>query len=154
MKRGIILFFSFLFTWLLNAQLPIQQDTIRYVMANLNLREAPNTTSAIITQIPKGTQVTIDEDCECKWIPVNYNGYIGYVSTKYLSKNKIDHTPIRNSSGIKYYTNSKGEKVQSPTYYNTTPPGATALCRDGTYSFSKSRRGTCSHHGGVAKWLK
>ena len=154
MKRGIILFFSFLFTWLLNAQLPIQQDTIRYVMANLNLREAPNTTSAIITQIPKGTQVTIDEDCECKWIPVNYNGYIGYVSTKYLSKNKIDHTPIRNSSRIKYYTNSKGEKVQSPTYYNTTPPGATALCRDGTYSFSKSRRGTCSHHGGVAKWLK
>ena len=71
MKRGIILFFSFLFSCLLNAQLSIQQDTIRYVMANLNLREAPNTTSAIITQIPKGTQVTIDEDCECKWIPVN-----------------------------------------------------------------------------------
>ena len=60
MKRGIILFFSFLFSCLLNAQLSIQQDTIRYVMANLNLREAPNTTSAIITQIPKGTQVTID----------------------------------------------------------------------------------------------
>lgn len=59
-------------------------------MANLNLREAPNTTSAIITQIPKGTQVTIDEDCECKWIPVNYNGYIGYVSTKYLSKEKLN----------------------------------------------------------------
>ena len=90
MKRGIILFFSFLFPCLLNAQLSTQQDTIRYVMANLNLREAPNTTSAIITQIPKGTQVTIDEDCECKWIPINYNGYIGYVSTKYLSKEKID----------------------------------------------------------------
>lgn len=90
MKRGIILFFSFLFSCLLNAQLSIQQDTIRYVMANLNLREAPNTTSAIITQIPKGTQVTIDEDCECKWIPVNYNGYIGYVSTKYLSKEKLN----------------------------------------------------------------
>lgn len=121
-------------------------------MVNLNLREAPNTTSAIITEIPKGTRVTIDEDCECKWIPVNYNGHIGYVSTKYLSKNKIDHAPIRNSS-IKYYTNSKGERVQSPTHYNSAPPGATALCRDGTYSFSRSRRGTCSHHGGVAKWL-
>jgi len=34
------------------------------------------------------------------------------------------------------------------------PPGATALCRDGTYSYSKHRSGTCSHHGGVAKWLK
>ncbi len=34
------------------------------------------------------------------------------------------------------------------------PPGATALCRDGTYSYSKHRSGTCSHHGGVARWLK
>jgi Protein of unknown function (DUF3761) len=33
------------------------------------------------------------------------------------------------------------------------PPGATALCRDGTYSFSQHHSGTCSHHGGVAKWL-
>jgi hypothetical protein len=33
------------------------------------------------------------------------------------------------------------------------PPGATALCRDGTYSFSKHHSGTCSYHGGVAKWL-
>jgi hypothetical protein len=33
------------------------------------------------------------------------------------------------------------------------PPGATAQCRDGTYSFSTHRSGTCSHHGGVAMWL-
>src|SRR5438309_6018529 len=33
------------------------------------------------------------------------------------------------------------------------PVGATARCRDGTYSFSKHRSGTCSHHGGVASWL-
>ena len=33
------------------------------------------------------------------------------------------------------------------------PAGATALCRDGTYSFSQTHSGTCSHHGGVAKWL-
>ena len=37
---------------------------------------------------------------------------------------------------------------------NTNPPaGATAQCKDGTYSFSASRSGTCSSHGGVAKWL-
>jgi hypothetical protein len=35
----------------------------------------------------------------------------------------------------------------------TPPPGATALCRDGTYSYSTHRSGTCSHHGGVARWL-
>ncbi len=33
------------------------------------------------------------------------------------------------------------------------PPGATAVCRDGTYSFSQHHAGTCSHHGGVATWL-
>jgi Protein of unknown function (DUF3761) len=33
------------------------------------------------------------------------------------------------------------------------PPAATARCRDGTYSFSQHRRGTCSDHLGVAEWL-
>lgn len=36
---------------------------------------------------------------------------------------------------------------------STGPSGASALCRDGTYSYSPSRRGTCSRHGGVAQWL-
>jgi Protein of unknown function (DUF3761) len=33
------------------------------------------------------------------------------------------------------------------------PPGATARCRDGSYSYSTHHSGTCSHHGGVAVWL-
>jgi len=28
----------------------------------------------------------------------------------------------------------------------------TAVCRDGTVSYSRHRSGTCSHHGGVAQW--
>ena len=51
------------------------------------------------------------------------------------------------------YVNSKGETVKRPENCSTAPEGATAQCRDGSYSFSQSRRGTCSHHGGVAKWL-
>ncbi|WP_215796509.1 DUF3761 domain-containing protein [Paludibacterium paludis] len=30
----------------------------------------------------------------------------------------------------------------------------TARCRDGSDSYSRHRRGTCSHHGGVAVWLR
>jgi serine/threonine-protein kinase len=30
--------------------------------------------------------------------------------------------------------------------------GASAVCADGTWSFSKTRSGTCSHHGGVHWW--
>ncbi len=51
------------------------------------------------------------------------------------------------------YVNSKGETVKRPENCSAAPQGATAQCRDGSYSFSRSRRGTCSHHGGVAKWL-
>lgn len=51
------------------------------------------------------------------------------------------------------YVNSAGNTVCSPAYSNTVPPGATARCVDGTYSYSQSHSGTCSHHGGVAEWL-
>ena len=51
------------------------------------------------------------------------------------------------------YVNSKGETVPRPENCSSAPQGATAQCRDGSYSFSRSRSGTCSHHDGVAKWL-
>jgi len=51
------------------------------------------------------------------------------------------------------YVNSKGQTVRRPENCSGPPQGATAQCRDGSYSFSRSRRGTCSHHGGVSKWL-
>lgn len=33
------------------------------------------------------------------------------------------------------------------------PEGATARCKDGSYSRSTHRSGTCSYHGGVAEWI-
>lgn len=147
MKRIIILLLAILFSYEINAQ-----SVIKYTTANINLRKGDGVEYGILTIIPKGTPVEIDEDCDCNWIPVSYNGYTGYISTKYLSKS-YNNSSSHATSPIRYYTNSKGYRVQSPTYYNSVPAGATALCRDGTYSFSRSRRGTCSHHGGVAKWL-
>lgn len=32
--------------------------------------------------------------------------------------------------------------------------GATAQCNDGTWSYSQTHSGTCSWHGGVARWLQ
>lgn len=57
-------------------------------------------------------------------------------------------------SNDNYYTNSDGNSVHSPARDSDgVPAGATAVCEDGTYSFSQHRSGTCSHHGGVARWL-
>ena len=51
------------------------------------------------------------------------------------------------------YRNVDGVCVPRPTHAAAPPPGATAECKDGTYSFSKHRSGTCSGHGGVKRWL-
>lgn len=52
----------------------------------------------------------------------------------------------------KSYVNVDGVRVPSPVFSDTRPAGTSARCRDGSYSFSRNRRGTCSHHGGVAVW--
>jgi Protein of unknown function (DUF3761) len=52
-----------------------------------------------------------------------------------------------------YYKNVSGNCVKSPTAAKSVPAGATAKCRDATYSFSQHASGTCSHHGGVAVWI-
>jgi hypothetical protein len=52
--------------------------------------------------------------------------------------------------GADYYRNSDGNCVHRPS---DNPSGATALCKDGTYSYSQHRSGTCSGHGGVRTWL-
>jgi hypothetical protein len=66
----------------------------------------------------------------------------------------VQPTSPGGSSSDDYYTNAYGKRVRRPTFSESGPPaGASAQCRDGSYSFSQSRRGTCSHHGGVARWL-
>jgi hypothetical protein len=53
------------------------------------------------------------------------------------------------------YVNRDGVVVHDPahTVSGAVPLGASAQCRDGSYSFSLHHSGTCSHHGGVARWL-
>jgi hypothetical protein len=52
------------------------------------------------------------------------------------------------------YRARSGHDVHRPMHASSRPDGATARCRDGSWSFSESRRGTCSWHGGVAAWLR
>jgi serine/threonine-protein kinase len=53
----------------------------------------------------------------------------------------------------------KPKPVVAPTpkpvpgpYAAAKAAGATAVCADGTWSYSQHRSGTCSHHGGVHWW--
>ena len=54
-----------------------------------------------------------------------------------------------------YPTYRTPEYKSPPTYSSPSIPSATAtaVCSDGTLSYSSNHQGTCSHHGGVARWL-
>ncbi|MBN4098585.1 DUF3761 domain-containing protein [Methylobacterium sp. OT2] len=55
------------------------------------------------------------------------------------------------------YTNRDGCEVPRPEQPKGSscakPVDATARCRDGDWSYSQHRQGTCSHHRGVACWI-
>jgi hypothetical protein len=58
------------------------------------------------------------------------------------------------SCGSGYYRNVDGHCVPRPSSDPSLEPGGpTAICADGSYSYSEHASGTCSHHGGVARWI-
>lgn len=66
------------------------------------------------------------------------------------AKTTAPAAPAPAECGADYYRNSDGNCVHRP---GDNPSGATAVCKDGTYSYSQHRSGTCSGHGGVRTWL-
>jgi hypothetical protein len=62
-------------------------------------------------------------------------------------------THVSGSCDADHYRSSDGNCVHRPQQAATAPSGATAQCKDGSYSFSQHRQGTCSGHHGVAQWL-
>jgi uncharacterized protein YraI len=157
MKRAFLILILFSIPIFLQAQ-----PEIKITTANVNFRSSPETNSHNkICVISKGIRLLVNNENQyfSEWILIEYKGKIGYIYYKYLQtpqSNSYSSDFQDNSSNeesVKYYINSGGIKVQSPTYYDKPPAGASAQCRDGTYSFSLHRRGTCSGHGGVRKWL-
>ncbi|MEI6352807.1 MAG: DUF3761 domain-containing protein [Candidatus Nomurabacteria bacterium] len=83
------------------------------------------------------------------------NGYFG-ATTRASAETIISSHPewTTTLSNTNTYTNVSGNSIKSPSYSsNGIPAGATAKCKDGTYSFSQNHRGSCSRHGGVSNWL-
>jgi len=151
MKKVILLIWLALFAIDGNAQHV-------FTASNINLRSAPSADGKIVYQIPKGTPINLN-GCQDVWCEVTISGHSGFVARKYTVPAENFHSTkdthrAHPTEPINHYTNSRGNVVQSPTHYDGPPAGATAQCRDGSYSFSQSRRGTCSHHGGVARWLQ
>jgi hypothetical protein len=78
----------------------------------------------------------------------------GKASSSSSSKSSSTKSSSSKSSSSQKAGSSTGSGGDQPAgSANSNPAGATARCKDGTYSHSKSHSGTCSKHGGVAEWL-
>jgi len=148
MKNALLLLMA---TFLSGSALALQTTT----SSNANLRVSPSTSARVLTVIPKGTALQTGS-CTT-WCTVSYSGQQGYVSKSVLSFKgstpPVSPVPVDRPPTSGTYTNVDGQQIQRPVMRDTAPAGASAHCRDGSYSFSTHRRGTCSHHGGVGQWL-
>jgi hypothetical protein len=123
----------------------------RVTVSRAALHAAPTAGSPVIAVVPAGVQLPVGS-CAKVWCATSWNGAQAWVARRDLGAAKSGQTaPKRTGKG---YINSDGKRIPSPQMSPSGPPkGATAQCNDESYSFSTHRRGTCSHHGGVRRWL-
>jgi len=134
---------------LLFAASGLAADT-RVTVSRAQLHAAPRAGARVVAVVPAGVRLSVE--CSKSWCSTSWNGAAAWVAKRDLSAPKGDRAkPERTGRG---YINSDGKRIPSPQLSPAGPPaGATAQCNDGSYSFSTHRRGTCSHHGGVRRWL-
>jgi hypothetical protein len=133
-----------------------------------NLRDKPSSSGTIINTVEKGDLLTLvssnavgpwyrvraNKSAPAVWIHGNAIALL-YANASATESDSDAQRPRTTSLPVsgRSYVNVDGVRVPSPVFSDTKPAGASARCRDGSYSFSQNRRGTCSHHGGVAVWF-
>jgi len=133
-----------------------------------NLRDRPSKSGSVVRTVNKGDLLSLVEATPIgPWYRVrdsksDSEGWVHGNTISLLQTTESTSTnapppqrPRRTLPPVsgKSYVNVDGVRVPSPVFSETKPAGATARCRDGSYSFSQHRRGTCSYHGGVAEWF-
>ena len=136
------------------AQRGIGADTVGFASVATTLRSQPFDSAHVVASLRKGARVRLFM-CSSAWCGASVGSVTGYIHEDSLLQPATPRAPATPEVAGRGYTNSQGEWVPSPrrSANGQAPSGASAHCRDGTYSFSRSRRGTCSHHGGVGSWL-
>jgi len=149
-----------------------QESTSVVVVKSLraNVRETPSRSGRVVTEVQKDQRLTVTRAAPSgPWYRVReeQTGTEGWIHGSTIA---FESAPVATSAATpkrsetaqpravtpptsgRSYINVDGVRVPSPVFSETRPAGATARCRDGSYSFSQHRRGTCSWHGGVAIW--
>jgi uncharacterized protein YgiM (DUF1202 family) len=149
-----------------------QEPTSVAVVMSLkaNIRETPSRSARTVTLVQIDERLTVTQAAPSgPWYRVrdeqnSIEGWIhgstiafepARIASSAASPNtitKVQPRAVTRPMSGRSYINVDGVRVPSPVFSDTRPAGATARCRDGSYSFSQHRRGTCSYQGGVAVW--
>jgi hypothetical protein len=68
------------------------------------------------------------------------------------SSAKVDEKAMKSATKVETKSTAKDMKAGASAWY-WDAKGATAMCKDNTYSHAKNHQGMCSGHGGVAKMM-
>lgn len=97
-------------------------------------------------------ETQLDEDYD-QPLDLEANKYepVPLATPQIIYEERVETNPTPFSVGMPSPTPSYLENERMPSVTENRLP--TALCNDGTYSYSLNNQGTCSNHGGVARWL-
>ena len=87
----------------------------------LNFRSGPGTGYTLLGQFVRGEMMQIVETVDSEWSKVNFNGRIGYVSTKYLSIREDNNTSNRGSVERPVSVEATGYSIASVLNFRTEP---------------------------------
>ena len=154
--RGLLIIFAFLAIFLTTPLINLYEFGEKY----LSLEPIDCTTETIVhteerresAEITKGTEFVQSDghDGERKMCKNRLGTQIvNEVVSEPVNRVVYDGTkePVATSSYDGYARYLEQQQPQEVAEYEPT-----AQCNDGTPSYSANRRGTCSHHGGVAVW--
>lgn len=122
----------------------IKSNTAIVISRHANLRDADSASATVLEVIPQDASVEVVKQ-QGAWYYVKTETAQGWMHGNTLKLQNFEIAPPLVQRTPKPIPEPAIEgKINSS--------GATAKCRDDSLSYSAHRRGTCSHHGGVAIW--
>lgn len=124
---------------------PDKSNTAIVISRHANLRDADSAGATVLEVIPQDASVEVIKQ-QGAWFLVKTETAQGWMHGNTLKLQSFDVNP---NLPLTARRPPQPQPTPEPALDNA---GATARCRDGSLSYSAHRRGTCSHHGGVAVW--
>ena len=129
------------------------QNRTARTIAPVSVRATPSPGGRVVGTLARGRVLQVS-GCALRWCAVSTRDRSGYVPENVLSTAAPD---TLRPQAVASRTRARPAQPSARSSVRAgdagAPAGASAQCRDGSYSYSRSRRGTCSHHGGVAVWF-